>query len=126
MPRCPPGSRQSFTPPPRRLRHQRTSVRRPAGAENRVLTVMCGGNAAPFEPTEKVISADVRLENRYETMAAGKCDFGFAVDWMRKDLGICLAEAWRNCAHLPRTVLVSSNRNRLLPISTHLCHAEVG
>ena len=34
-----------------------------------------------------------QMENRYKTMADGKFDFGFAVDWMRKDLGICLAEA---------------------------------
>ncbi|HUZ34104.1 MAG TPA: NAD(P)-dependent oxidoreductase, partial [Xanthobacteraceae bacterium] len=36
-----------------------------------------------------------QMENRYKTMAAGKFDFGFAVDWMRKDLGICLSEARR-------------------------------
>ena len=34
-----------------------------------------------------------QMENRYKTMDAGKFDFGFAVDWMRKDLGICLGEA---------------------------------
>ncbi|MGE3642810.1 MAG: NAD(P)-dependent oxidoreductase [Beijerinckiaceae bacterium] len=47
-----------------------------------------------------------QMENRYETMAAGKFEFGFAVDWMRKDLGICLAEANRNGARLPVTALV--------------------
>ena len=47
-----------------------------------------------------------QMENRYKTMTAGKFDFGFAVDWMRKDLGICLAEARRNGAHLPVTALV--------------------
>jgi 3-hydroxyisobutyrate dehydrogenase len=47
-----------------------------------------------------------QMENRYKTMAAGKFDFGFAVDWMRKDLGICLAEARRNGAHLPVAALV--------------------
>jgi 3-hydroxyisobutyrate dehydrogenase len=136
-----------------------------AGAENGVLTVMCGGEAAPFERAEKIIAAYARacnlmgapgagqlakmcnqiciaglvqglaealhfakragldveqliatiskgaaqswqMENRYKTMAAGKFDFGFAVDWMRKDLGICLAEARRNGAHLPVTALV--------------------
>jgi 3-hydroxyisobutyrate dehydrogenase len=46
------------------------------------------------------------MENRYKTMTAGKFDFGFAVDWMRKDLGICLAEARRNGAHLPTTALI--------------------
>ncbi len=136
-----------------------------AGAENGVLTVMCGGDAAPFERAEKVIAAYARacnlmgapgagqlakmcnqiciagivqglaealhfakaaeldvekliatiskgaaqswqMENRYKTMTAGKFDFGFAVDWMRKDLGMCLAEARRNGAHLPLTALV--------------------
>jgi 3-hydroxyisobutyrate dehydrogenase len=136
-----------------------------AGAENGVLTVMCGGDAEPFARAEKVIAAYARacnligsagagqltkmvnqiciaglvqglaegihfakiagldiekviatiskgaaqswqMENRYKTMAAGKFDFGFATDWMRKDLGICLGEARRNGAHLPVTALV--------------------
>jgi 3-hydroxyisobutyrate dehydrogenase len=136
-----------------------------AGAENGVLTVMCGGDAGVFARAEKVIAAYARacnllgapgsgqlakmvnqiciagvvqglaealhfaqkaeldiekliatiskgaaqswqMENRYRTMAAGKFDFGFAVDWMRKDLAICLAEARRNGAHLPVTALV--------------------
>lgn len=47
-----------------------------------------------------------QMENRYKTMTDGKFDFGFAVDWMRKDLGICLSEARRNGAHLPVTALV--------------------
>jgi 3-hydroxyisobutyrate dehydrogenase len=47
-----------------------------------------------------------QMENRHKTMNAGKYDFGFAVDWMRKDLGICLAEANRNGAKLPVTALV--------------------
>jgi 3-hydroxyisobutyrate dehydrogenase len=136
-----------------------------AGAENGVLTVMCGGDAEPFAHAEKVIAAYARacnllgspgagqlakmvnqiciaglvqglseglhfaqkagldiekliatiskgaaqswqMENRYKTMTDGKFDFGFAVDWMRKDLGICLSEARRNGAHLPVTALV--------------------
>src|ERR1700730_4543622 len=136
-----------------------------AGAENGVLTVMCGGDDAPFAKAEKVIAAYARacnlmgtpgsgqlakmvnqiciaglvqglaeglhfatkagldvekliatiskgaahswqMENRYKTMAAGKFDFGFAVDWMRKDLGICLSEARRNGAHLPAAALI--------------------
>jgi 3-hydroxyisobutyrate dehydrogenase len=136
-----------------------------AGAENGVLTVMCGGDAEPFARAEKVIAAYARMckllgpsgsgqlakmvnqiciaglvqglaegihfakraglniealietiskgaaqswqmENRYKTMTAGKFDFGFAVDWMRKDLSICLAEARRNGANLPVTALV--------------------
>jgi 3-hydroxyisobutyrate dehydrogenase len=136
-----------------------------AGAENGVLTVMCGGDAEPFAQAEKVIAAYARacnlmgtpgsgqlakmvnqiciagvvqglaealhfaqkaeldieklvatiskgaaqswqMENRYKTMAAGKFDFGFAVDWMRKDLAICMAEARRNGASLPLTAAV--------------------
>jgi 3-hydroxyisobutyrate dehydrogenase len=47
-----------------------------------------------------------QMENRHKTMIAGKFDFGFAVDWMRKDLAICLAEARKNQSHLPVTALV--------------------
>ena len=47
-----------------------------------------------------------QMENRGATMVDGKFDFGFAVDWMRKDLGICLEEAKRNGARLPVTALV--------------------
>ncbi|KQU70017.1 oxidoreductase [Aminobacter sp. DSM 101952] len=47
-----------------------------------------------------------QMENRHKTMNAGNYDFGFAVDWMRKDLGICLDEADRNGARLPVTALV--------------------
>ncbi len=47
-----------------------------------------------------------QMDNRYKTMNQGKFDFGFAVDWMRKDLGICLSEARKNGAHLPVTALV--------------------
>ena len=136
-----------------------------AGAENGVLTVMCGGDAEPFARAEKVIAAYARacnligapgagqltkmvnqiciaglvqglaeaihfgkkagldiekviatiskgaaqswqMENRYKTMAAGKFDFGFAVEWMRKDLGICLGQARSTGAHLPTTALI--------------------
>jgi 3-hydroxyisobutyrate dehydrogenase len=47
-----------------------------------------------------------QMENRAATMVEGKFDFGFAVEWMRKDLAICLAEARANGAHLPLTALV--------------------
>jgi 3-hydroxyisobutyrate dehydrogenase len=47
-----------------------------------------------------------QMENRYKTMAANKFYFGFAVDWMRKDLSICLGEARKNGAHLPVAALV--------------------
>jgi 3-hydroxyisobutyrate dehydrogenase len=136
-----------------------------AGAENGVLTVMCGGDEDAFNGAKPVIDSYARacnlmgapgagqlakmvnqiciaglvqglaegihfakkagldiekliatiskgaaqswqMENRYKTMTDGKFDFGFAVDWMRKDLGICLAEARRNGANLPVTALV--------------------
>ncbi len=47
-----------------------------------------------------------QMENRALTMAAGEYEFGFAVDWMRKDLGIALSEAGRNGSRLPLTALV--------------------
>ena len=46
------------------------------------------------------------MQNRYQTMAENRFDFGFAVDWMRKDLGICLATANQTGASLPVTALV--------------------
>ena len=136
-----------------------------AGAENGVLTVMCGGDQDAFERAAPVIDAFARscqlmgesgagqltkmvnqiciaglvqglsegvnfgvkagldmekvldviskgaagswqMENRGSTMVQNKFDFGFAVDWMRKDLGICLGESKRNGARLPVTALV--------------------
>jgi 3-hydroxyisobutyrate dehydrogenase-like beta-hydroxyacid dehydrogenase len=136
-----------------------------AGAENGVLTVMCGGDQAPFDAakpfmdcygravtlmgevgagqltkmvnqiciaglvqglsegmnfakragldTDRVIDViskgaaqSWQMENRAKTMCAGEFDFGFAVDWMRKDLGICLEEGKRNGSRLPVTALV--------------------
>jgi 3-hydroxyisobutyrate dehydrogenase len=136
-----------------------------AGAENGVLTVMCGGEAAAFARAEPVIMSFARaarllgpsgsgqlakmmnqiciagvvqglseaihfgkqagldveavisviskgaaqswqMENRSKTMLEGKFDYGFAVDWMRKDLGIVLEEARRNRSRLPLTALV--------------------
>ena len=47
-----------------------------------------------------------QMDNRGKTMIEGKFDFGFAVDWMRKDLGLVLDEAKRNGARLPVTALV--------------------
>ena len=47
-----------------------------------------------------------QMENRHKTMDAGQYEHGFAIEWMRKDLGICLAEAKRNGATLPVTALV--------------------
>jgi 3-hydroxyisobutyrate dehydrogenase len=136
-----------------------------AGAENGVLTVMCGGDPDVFEGAKPVIDGYARMvglmgpagsgqltkmvnqiciaglvqglaegihfgkkagldvekvieviskgaagswqmENRHKTMISGKYDFGFAVDWMRKDLDILLAEARTNGAKLPVTALV--------------------
>jgi len=61
----------------------------------RVLDVISKGAAQSWQ-----------MENRGKTMVADKFDFGFAVDWMRKDLSICLAEARRNGAMLPVTAIV--------------------
>jgi 3-hydroxyisobutyrate dehydrogenase-like beta-hydroxyacid dehydrogenase len=136
-----------------------------AGAQNGLLTVMCGGEPATFDRVKPVISAFARacallgdngagqlakmvnqiaiaglvqglseaiafglragldmnevlavigkgaaqswqMDNRGKTMIEGKFDFGFAVDWMRKDLGLVLDEAKRNGARLPVTALV--------------------
>ncbi|CAN7196226.1 NAD(P)-dependent oxidoreductase [Variovorax sp. LjRoot84] len=136
-----------------------------AGAQNGVLTVMCGGDTAAFERVKPVIAAFARavtllgdsgagqlakmvnqiaiaglvqglseaiafgqragldmnevlavigkgaaqswqMDNRGKTMIEGKFDYGFAVDWMRKDLGLVLDEAKRNGARLPVTALV--------------------
>jgi 3-hydroxyisobutyrate dehydrogenase len=136
-----------------------------AGAVNGMLTVMCGGDASPFDAMKPVAMAyakavtlvgasgagqlakmvnqtaiaglvqglseaiafgmraglDMKLvldvigkgaaqswqmDNRGKTMVDGKFDFGFAVDWMRKDLGLVLDEARRNGAKLPVTALV--------------------
>ncbi|KQV34727.1 oxidoreductase [Rhizobium sp. Root268] len=136
-----------------------------AGAENGVLTVMCGGDAAIFERARPVIDAYARMvglmgpagsgqlskmvnqicvagvvqglaeglhfareagldierlveviskgaagswqmDNRHKPMIARNYEFGFAVDWMRKDLDIVLAEARRNGAKLPVTALI--------------------
>jgi len=61
----------------------------------KVLSVITKGAATSWQ-----------MENRSRTMLEGKFDFGFAADWMRKDLGICLAEARVNGARLPVTTLI--------------------
>lgn len=63
---------------------------------------------ALIETISKGAAGSWQMENRYKTMLAGKYDFGFAVDWMRKDLGIALEEASRNGAELPVAKLVDS------------------
>ncbi len=63
-----------------------------------------------MEKVLKVISKGAaqswQMENRYKTMIDGKFDFGFAVDWMRKDLSICFDEAKKNGAKLPITEII--------------------
>ncbi len=59
-----------------------------------------------METISKGAAQSWQMENRWQTMSDGKFDFGFAVDWMRKDLGICLDEARRAGASLPLTALV--------------------
>ena len=61
----------------------------------RAAEVMSGGAAQSWQ-----------MDNRASTMVDGEFEFGFAVDWMRKDLGICLDEATRNGAKLPVTEIV--------------------
>jgi 3-hydroxyisobutyrate dehydrogenase len=62
--------------------------------------------AAVIDVISKGAAQSWQMENRYKTMIAGTFDHGFAVDWMRKDLAICLGEARANGAHLPVTALV--------------------
>ncbi|PCJ71483.1 MAG: oxidoreductase [Rhodobiaceae bacterium] len=61
---------------------------------------------AVIEVISKGAAQSWQMENRYKTMIAGEFDHGFAVDWMRKDLAICLEEARRNGAQLPVAALV--------------------
>jgi len=67
-----------------------------AGLEvERVIDVISKGAAQSWQ-----------MENRYKTMTSGKFDFGFAVDWMRKDLAMILEEARKNGSKLPVTALI--------------------
>ena len=72
-----------------------------AFAENAGLDV-----AAVIDTISKGAAQSWQMDNRWQTMHARRFDFGFAVDWMRKDLGICLAEARRNGSALPVAELV--------------------
>lgn len=62
--------------------------------------------AAVIDLLENGAAQSWQMENRTKTMLAGEFDHGFAVEWMRKDLAICLAEARRNGARLPVAALV--------------------
>jgi 3-hydroxyisobutyrate dehydrogenase len=76
-------------------------------AEGMNFAVKAGLDPAKLvETISKGAAQSWQMENRAMTMVADKFDFGFAVDWMRKDLGICLEEAKRNGARLPVTALV--------------------
>ncbi|HSF91829.1 MAG TPA: NAD(P)-dependent oxidoreductase, partial [Paracoccaceae bacterium] len=61
---------------------------------------------AVVEVISKGAAGSWQMDNRAVTMLDDKFEFGFAVDWMRKDLGICLAEAENNGASLPVTAIV--------------------
>ena len=61
---------------------------------------------AVVEVISKGAAESWQMENRYNTMAAGEFEFGFAVDWMRKDLGIALAAGNKAGAPMPLTALV--------------------
>jgi 3-hydroxyisobutyrate dehydrogenase-like beta-hydroxyacid dehydrogenase len=63
---------------------------------------------ALIETISKGAAGSWQMENRYQTMLQDQYEFGFAVDWMRKDLGIALDEAAKNGAELPVTALVDS------------------
>ncbi|CAN5603767.1 NAD(P)-dependent oxidoreductase [soil metagenome] len=59
-----------------------------------------------YEAISKGAAQSWQMDNRWKTMAEGKFDFGFAVDWMRKDLGLVLDEAGSNGAKLDATALI--------------------
>lgn len=65
------------------------------------------------ETISKGAAQSWQMDNRALTMLDGKFDFGFAVDWMRKDLGICLNEARRNKSALPATALIDQFYQRI-------------
>ena len=67
-----------------------------AGLDGRAVVEVIGGGAA----------GSWQMVNRFETMLDDEFEHGFAVDWMRKDLGICLDTADENCASLPGTALI--------------------
>ncbi len=61
---------------------------------------------AAYDAISKGAAQSWQMDNRWKTMAEGRFDFGFAVDWMRKDLGLVLDEARTNGAHMALTALV--------------------
>ncbi|HBW82599.1 MAG: oxidoreductase [Gammaproteobacteria bacterium] len=78
-------------------------------AEGLNFAMKAGLQAEPLiETISKGAAGSWQMENRYQTMLQDHYDFGFAVDWMRKDLGIALAEAEKNRADLPVAAMVDS------------------
>ena len=61
---------------------------------------------AVIDVISKGAAGSWQMENRHKTMSTGKYNHGFAVDWMRKDLSICLDEAENNGSSLPGTALI--------------------
>jgi 3-hydroxyisobutyrate dehydrogenase len=61
---------------------------------------------AVYAAISKGAAQSWQMDNRWKTMAQGKFDFGFAVDWMRKDLGLVLEEARANGARVETTALI--------------------
>lgn len=66
-----------------------------------------------------------QLDNRANTMAAGQFDFGFAIEWMHKDLGFCLDEAARLGLHLPMTAAVDEAYQQLMARGLSRCDTSV-
>jgi len=74
---------------------------------------------AVLEVIAKGAAQSWQMENRGETMLEGRYDFGFAVDWMRKDLGIVLDEAARNGASVPVTRLIDGYYEEIQALGGH-------
>src|SRR3546814_1858575 len=72
-----------------------------------------------FEAVSGGAAASWQMLNRWGTMAKGEFDFGFAVDWMRKDLGLALEESRANGAVLPVAALVDQDRKSTRLNSSH-------
>jgi len=75
--------------------------------------------AAVIDTISKGAAQSWQMENRWKTMLEGKFDFGFAVDWMRKDLAICLDEARHNGSHLPVSALVDQFYSEVQSMGGH-------
>jgi 3-hydroxyisobutyrate dehydrogenase len=61
-----------------------------------------------FSAISKGGAQSLQMDRHWKPMSEGKFDFGFAVEWMRKDLSICLDEARRNGSSLPGTALIDN------------------